>query len=306
MNVKCKICGKSFKNNKGLHMHLSKIHNVFPNEYYVRMYERKDKLTGELLPFHDADSYFNIDFISNENLEKWAETAPEKEVKNYILSRLNYRIENKKLKHAPNHIEIKAYDLPSIDLYKKFFGSYSAACKELGYKPLYSKGLSKDFFKEDPALSDIRILVDTREQLPLKFKNTTSMKLDFGDYAVSGEHYDYTYVDRKSESDFKSTMTSGFDRFKREMDRAKSFDSYLFIVVESTMQDVIENNKKKSYAANLAYLWHNVRVMTHEYKGNCQFVFSGGREQSEKIIPKLLTQGKKNWDTDLQYFIDKL
>lgn len=306
MNVKCKICGKSFKNNKGLHMHLSKIHNVFPNEYYVRMYERKDKLTGELLPFHDADSYFNIDFISNENLEKWAETAPEKEVKNYILSRLNYRIENKKLKHAPNHIEIKTYDLPSIDLYKKFFGSYSAACKELGYEPLYSKGLSKDFFKEDPALSDIRILVDTREQLPLKFKNTTSMKLDFGDYAVSGEHYDYTYVDRKSESDFKSTMTSGFDRFKREMDRAKSFDSYLFIVVESTMQEVIDNNKKTSYSANLPYLWHNVRLMTHDYKGNCQFVFSGGREQSKKIIPKLLTQGKKNWDTDLQYFIDKL
>ena len=57
MNVKCKICGKSFKNNKGLHMHLSKIHNIYPNEYYVRVYERKDKLTGELLPFHDADSY---------------------------------------------------------------------------------------------------------------------------------------------------------------------------------------------------------------------------------------------------------
>ena len=55
----------------------------------------------------------------------------------------------------------------------------------------------------------------------MKFKNTTSMKLDFGDYAVSGDHYDYTYVDRKSESDFKSTMTSGFDRFKREMDRKR-------------------------------------------------------------------------------------
>ena len=306
MNVKCKICGKSFKNNKGLHMHLSKIHNIYPNEYYVRMYERKDKLTGELLPFHDADSYFNVDFINNENLEKWSITAPEKEVRSYILSRLNYRIESKKLKYAPNHIEIKTYDLPSIDLYKKFFGSYSKACTELGYEPLYKKGISKDFFQDDPALDDLRILIDTREQMPLKFKNSTSMKLDFGDYAVSGEHYDYTYVDRKSESDFKSTMTSGFDRFKREMDRAKSFDSYLYIVIESTMQDVIENNKKNSYAANLPYLWHNVRVMTHEYKGNCQFVFSGGREQSKKIIPKLLTQGKKNWDTDLQYFIDKL
>jgi hypothetical protein len=46
--------------------------------------------------------------------------------------------------------------------------------------------------------------------------------------------------------------------------------------------------------------------MTHEYKGTCQFVFSGGREESKKIIPKLLVQGRKNWDTDLQYFIDKL
>ena len=112
--------------------------------------------------------------------------------------------------------------MPSIDLYKKFFGSYSAACSELGYQPLYAKGINKEFLQDDPSLKDLRILVDTREQLPLKFKNTTSMKLDFGDYAVSGDHYDYTYVDRKSESDFKSTMTSGFDRFKREMDRAKS------------------------------------------------------------------------------------
>ena len=127
----------------------------------------------------------------------------------------------------------------------------------------------------------------------MKFKNTTSMKLDFGDYAVSGDHYDYTYVDRKSESDFKSTMTSGFDRFKREMDRAKEFDSYLFVVIESTIEKVIENNKKNSYAANLPYLWHNVRLMTHEYKGTCQFVFSGGREESKKIIPKLLVQGRK-------------
>ena len=196
--------------------------------------------------------------------------------------------------------------MPSIDLYKKFFGSYSAACNELGYQPLYAKGINKEFLQDDPSLKDLRILVDTREQLPLKFKNTTSMKLDFGDYAVSGDHYDYTYVDRKSESDFKSTMTSGFDRFKREMDRAKEFDSYLFVVIESTIEKVIENNKKNSYAANLPYLWHNVRLMTHEYKGTCQFVFSGGREESKKIIPKLLVQGRKNWNTDLQYFIDKL
>ena len=41
------------------------------------------------------------------------------------------------------------------------------------------------------------------------------MKLDFGDYAVGSPHYDYTYVDRKGETDFKSTMTTGFNRFTK-------------------------------------------------------------------------------------------
>ena len=49
------------------------------------VYERKDKLTGELLPFHDADSYFNIDFINNENLEKWSEKHLKKSQKLYTV-----------------------------------------------------------------------------------------------------------------------------------------------------------------------------------------------------------------------------
>jgi hypothetical protein len=47
-----------------------------------------------------------------------------------------------------------------------------------------------------------------------------------------------------------------------------------------------------------------MRVLAHEFAGHCQFIFSGSRGQSEELIPKILTLGKKLWKVDLQYYID--
>ena len=47
-----------------------------------------------------------------------------------------------------------------------------------------------------------------------------------------------------------------------------------------------------------------MRVLTHEFNDCCQFVFTGSRENSEKIIPKILKMGKSIWGVDLQYYID--
>jgi len=162
------------------------------------------------------------------------------------------------------------------------------------------------FFQEDEFYNDLKILVDTREQQPLKFPKQMFMKLDFGDYAIGKPHYDYTYIDRKSESDFKSTFSTGIKRFRRELDRAKSFSSYLFILVESSIEDIIKNNDYGPHKANLTYIWHNVRAVTHDYAGFCQFIFSGSRENSKFLIPRLLFNGKKTWGVDMQYFVDKL
>jgi len=223
-----------------------------------------------------------------------------------LLKRLEWRIQAKKLKYAPNSIEIKLFDLPSIDLYKRFFGSYNQACNILKIMPLLPKNIMANFFKQDPALDELKILIDTREQKPLMFPKHMPMKLDFGDYAIGAPHYDYTYVDRKSESDFKSTMSTGFERFKREIERAKKFSSFIFVVVESSIDKIIENNHFTPHEANLSYIWHNTRVLSHEYRDNCQFVFSGSRQMSEFLIPKILFHGRKIWGTDLQYFLDKL
>ena len=163
----------------------------------------------------------------------------------------------------------------------------------------------ENFFKEDVFFDELKILVDTREQQPLQFPKHMFMKLDFGDYAIGKPYYDYTYVDRKSESDFKGTFSTGIKRFRRELDRAKEFSSYLFIVTESSISKIIENNDHGPHRSNLSYIWHNMRSVMHDYPGSCQFIFSGSRESSSFLIPRLLFYGKKLWDTDMQYFIDK-
>jgi hypothetical protein len=56
--------------------------------------------------------------------------------------------------------------------------------------------------------------------------------------------------------------------------------------------------------SNMKYIYHNMRVLAHEFAGSCQFIFTGSREESERLIPKILTLGRKLWNVDLQYYID--
>ena len=58
------------------------------------------------------------------------------------------------------------------------------------------------------------------------------------------------------------------------------------------------------HKSNLSFVWHNMRELTHEFARTCQFIFSGGRKQSEKIIPILLLAGPELWNSDIQYYID--
>ena len=136
-------------------------------------------------------------------------------------------------------------------------------------------------------------------------QNPRVLKLDFGDYTATGENYTKTFVDRKSESDFKSTMCTGFERFKRELERARDFNAYLYIVVESSIKRIVANNNFAAHKSKLPYVWHNMRLLTHEFADKCQFVFTGNRDASKRVILKLLTHGPELWNTDLQYYIDK-
>lgn len=304
VNFECQICHESFSTEKGLHIHLKK-HKMDLATYYTTFYPRKNLLTGNPLPFKNKEDYFARDFSTRSQLLKWCMSQPKEKTKKYALQKLKERIDKKNLKFAPNHLELKIAQLPDIDVYKYAFDSYNAACENLNIKPLYNQSITEDFFCEDEKFEDLKIFIDTREQKPLVFNNSEELKLDFGDYTVGGEDYNYTYVDRKAESDFKGTLSGGFERFKRELQRVKDFDSYLFVVIESNLNKLYQNNRFGAHQSNLKFVYHNMRVLSHEFAGHCQFVFTGSRTNSQSIIPKILTLGKRLWNVDLQYYIDK-
>ena len=304
MSITCKICGSKFKSERSLHTHI-KAHGVLLAEYYTTYYPRYNLYTGELIPFKNKDQYFSTYFSNNVELEKWAATAEREHVEQILLDMLSKRIISKNLQYAPNHLELKLLDLPEIEIYKVFFGSYNEACRRLQVEPLLNKSIKSKFLKENKNLNDIEILIDTREQTPLKFQNSKSHKLDFGDYTATGKYYNKTYIDRKSETDFKSTMTVGFERFKKELERASEFDSFLYIVIESSTEKIIRNNSFSPHKSNMSFVWHQMRVLSHQFARKCQFIFSGGRKRSENLIPILLEAGPEMWHSDIQYYIDK-
>ena len=300
--MQCKICDLTFPSERSLHAHLKK-HKTSLAEYYTTYYPRKNLLTGTLLPFRDKELYFERDFENRDQLLRWCEIESPEKVKAQIKKMLAHRIESKELKYAPSYLELETSEMPTIDLYKKHFGSYSKACDEIGAEPMFRRSLPKKFHED---FSEVEIFIDTREQQPLSFKNERTLKLDFGDYTASGANYTKTFVDRKSESDFKSTLVGdNLERFRRELQRCKDMECYLFIVVESTLDRINNNNDFTPHKANLKFIYHNMRLLQHEFAEYCQFIFSGNRKNSELLIPKLLTIGTPLWDVDVQYFIDK-
>ena len=301
MSYDCKECGESFDSLRSLRAHIKK-HGKFLGDYYVENYARKDKLTGELIEFKKYDQYFAADFINKRNMKKWCKTAPRSEVKEYIIKAFKEKKEAKGLEGGPPSIYLQTAGLPDVDLCKEVFGSYSEACKQFGMLPMLSGQLPNEF-KND--YSDTTIVIDTREQKPLYFKNSKSLKLDVGDYAVGGDLYDYTFVDRKSYQDFCATVTNGYARFVKELERCRSMGCALFIVVETAFDKMWANNRAGYKKFNLDYVYHRMREIQAEYSDCCQFVFSGSRRKSEEIIPKILVLGKQLWEVDVQYFWNK-
>lgn len=299
--IECKICNKPFDADKSFHIHLKK-HGMYQAEYYCKYYPRKSLHYQRQIPFKNKQEYFDQEFIDLTEFMMWENSTSSDLVKAKCLDMLNKRIKEKEYSYAPFYNEIKTLMLPPISIYKKHFGSYTKACKSIGMEPLFNKSMPKEFF--DFQLQDFEMLVDTREQDPLPFKKTKKEKLYVGDYLINNSAYSYTYVDRKSETDFLGTLASGVTRFEEEIKKAVALDSYLFVVVESTIEKIKYNQKKFSRKTNLDYVFHNMRQLTHRYPRKLQFLFSGDRNNSMDLIPKLLYYGNKLWNVDIQYFLD--
>ena len=125
----------------------------------------------------------------------------------------------------------------------------------------------------------LRIVVDTREQRPYQFEKydveAIRHTLKTGDYSLAG-YEDRVAFERKSLDDLIGCLTTGRDRFERELARAKELD-FFAVVVEGAMQDVIRGKYRSDMNPHAALQ----SIMAFHVRYGCQFIWAGSRANAE-------------------------
>lgn len=86
---------------------------------------------------------------------------------------------------------------------------------------------------------EMTIIVDSREQTPFSFRDeviTETGTLATGDYSIKGLT-EYITVERKSLADFVGCCGKGRDRFKKELQRMRSYRARC-ILIEGSMRKI--------------------------------------------------------------------
>jgi hypothetical protein len=239
-------------------------------------------------------------------LIKWFSVADRKEIEFYITDFLSKRKDKKNLIWAPTQVELRTLMIPSINNIEKYFSDYYKYCFGLGFKNRFytvpPRQIEKDPF----------VIIDSREQCPLIFKDlkTKILGLKYGDYKLDKEKQDDDLIiERKSAKDFLSSFTEGIERFKRELVRSKEDKSYMVVLVEENLSNLLDfRNKCDGISPNTKitpdYVFRNVRDLLSEEK-SIQFLFVSGREEAARVAKNLLVAGDWQTSFDLQLLYDR-
>lgn len=297
--MKCEICETVFENEKTLHRHLKK-HNIGIIDYYHSYFPRHDLFDGKFIEFKDYNQYFNTYFNSVKNRLDWYRGATRDQIQDFLYKNLEYSKKLKEFKVAPTEVIWQSIKGPDIIEYEVNLGkgAYQKINKSLDL------AMSKRLYPQEiDDTKDIEIVIDTREQHPLSFHKYRIQKLIFGDYWTDDSEI---FIERKSIEDFCGTMSQGQVRFNKELDRAKDLGLYLVILVEESIEKaLVYKNYKSNFIGNHgAFALHAMREILRNYD-NCQFVFTGSRENSQNYILFLLSQKSMDFrEVDLQFYFN--
>lgn len=299
----CKTCEKEFNTEKGLHLHIVKTHSTTLQEYYSQYFPRFDWQTKEPIKFSDTEDYFSRDFNSKENFANWCLSESSEIVHKYILEAFKRRVTKKNSKYIPSHLELKTLFLPSFIGLNKIFGSvkdFVGQLDKFGLETKFNYNAQLSFSNVEP-----KILIDTREQNPLKFQGSEILKLSCGDYTTAAPLYSDVFVERKSLPDLVSTLSSGIDRFKREINRAKALNYYIVVVVEDKFSNALAWSPQTSFSkfVNGKYIFYRIREICNEFE-NVQFVFADNRQTAGQMIKRIFQLQDQVKTVDLEYLKD--
>jgi ERCC4-type nuclease len=134
----------------------------------------------------------------------------------------------------------------------------------------------------------MRILIDTREQLPFSFTRfpgveTERATLPAGDYSLPGFE-DRIAIERKELNDLIACLMNGNrDRFERELSKLRFFD-LAAVVVESSLDDVSKGRYRSEMKAHAALQ----SIFAFQVRYRVPFIWAGNRAGAEYVTYSLL------------------
>ena len=139
----------------------------------------------------------------------------------------------------------------------------------------------------------MKIIADTREISPLSFRiggaltEVVRSKLDVGDYRA--QYTDGTYSDtvfeRKSLGDLYGTMTSGYQRFKKELTRSRNSNINLILIVECSFSEVASGYEHSTWEGGSMIK----KLGTMWFKHALPVLFMNGRDDMAGFIVSYFT-----------------
>jgi hypothetical protein len=306
--IQCLECYKEFGDLSTLHRHL-KAHKMSQRDYYVKYFPRYDKFDKSLINFKSRDFYLTSDFNSRINMGRWLNQIPIDKAQSYVRELLLDRKTRKNLVYSMCQVELRTLPMPGMLYMNKLFGSYYDECAKLGFVNKYAQiGLDGTLLDFAP---HHKILVDTREQLPLSFRglrvHTASETLPFGDYKLNDDAFSHDLViERKTISDFYGTFSGGFGRFEAEVFKARITGAYMVVLIEGSLDNVYDfAHRLKMFNSHISpeYIFHNARqlIQTHSM---VQLLFVEDRGKASEVAVKLFKCNGQFKIVDLQYAVD--
>lgn len=299
MDVICKICNQTI-HSRG---HWWKYHQISEKEYFETYEPRFDLYTKHQLEFKNPDTYFLNDFGNRGNLKKYLESNDKTVGYSYCKSWLERRKALKNLVYAPCQFELKSHIFPTIAYFNHFFGpnTYQELCRQLGLIVRYDYNQVLRF-KLDP----ITICIDTRENSPLIVSGDKILGiLPVGDYAPV-PNVKNIFVERKSLTDLIGTLSKGYERFQREVRRARSLGSYIIVLIENSYRN-LENfdllRLSKFSKATPQFVLKRIRDLLIEFD-NIQFLAVNNRMEACAYLMRIFQLENDVRTVDLQYFYD--
>jgi len=130
--------------------------------------------------------------------------------------------------------------------------------------------------------------------------------LKIGDYALKNSELNI-FIDRKSLPDYIQTLSKGYERFQREIERAVKSDSYIIMQVESDINSALgfEYLPHIHSKASSAFIFKRLRDLLTKYPNHFQVVFADGRIDAAKLVLKIFELGSEVKNIDLQYRLEK-